>query len=74
MAVEVVVELAFEQREKLADEDGSTRHPLVIGAAAVVVRPVEPGARQPIDEPPEQRLVTDVHPEGHLRLLAIAPE
>ena len=73
MAVEVV-ELSFEQREKLPDEDGTTRHPLVIGAAAVMVRAVEPGAWQPIDKPPEQRFVTNVHAEGHLRLLAIAPE
>jgi hypothetical protein len=40
----------------------------------VVIWPVKACVREPLDEPPKQRLVPDVHPQRHLRLLAVPAE
>src|SRR5205807_9804421 len=56
------------------NEHRATRHPLVVGPPPMVVRAIEPGFRKAIDQPPEDRLVPNVHAERDLGLLPVASE
>ena len=38
------------------------------------VRPIEPGRGQPLQKPPEERLVTDVHTQRDVRLAPVTAE
>ena len=74
MTVELGGDAALEHRQDVLDERRPARHPLVVAAAAVPVGPVQARARKALDQPAKQRLVADVHAQGDLRLLAVAPE
>jgi hypothetical protein len=61
-------------RDHLATEAVAASHPLVVVPAAVVVGAVEPAPRDGRDQPSEEPLVPEVHPQGDLRLAAIPAE
>jgi len=60
-------------REFIAQERAA-RHPLQIIPPAVVVRPVDTAARERPLQPVEDRLVPDMHAQGHVRLASVAAE
>ena len=64
IAIEPTVEFAFEQREDIPHERRPASHPLVIGAATVVVGAVQTRLGESLHQPTEQRLVPHVHPHG----------
>ena len=74
MAVEPVVKLLLEQRQDVPDKRPAPRHPLVIRAPTVVIGSIQASVGQALEQPPEDGFVPHVHPQGHLRLLAIAAE
>src|SRR5438445_10855215 len=74
VAVDSGTQLALEHRKQLVDERPPTCHPLEIGSAAVVVGAIEARTGNPLDEPVKDRLVADVHAQGHLRLLTVTAE
>lgn len=59
---------------QLRAEEVASGHPLVVGAASVVVGPVEAAARDTVGEPTEETFVAGVHAEGDLRLASVSPE
>jgi hypothetical protein len=61
-------------REHVLDQGAAAGHPLVVGTAAVVVRPVDLGPWEALGQPAEQRLVARVHAQRHLRLPSVAAE
>jgi hypothetical protein len=74
MAVEIRRQPSVEDRHEFIAEERAPGHPLKVVSSAVVIRAIEaPSGKGPL-EPPEDLLVRDVHPEGHLRLAAIAIE
>jgi len=52
----------------------SPSHPLVVAAAPVVIRAVEPPTREGLLNPDKKSFVVGVHAEGDVRLAAIAAE
>ena len=72
MPVEVGMELFLQNWEHVLDERNPTSHPLEVGPAPVVVRPVQPSLRKALQQPPQHGLVPNVHTERHLRLLSVA--
>ena len=74
VAVDAVIQVPLEHRKDIPDERPATRHPLVVRPPAVVIRAVQPAVRKALDEPAEDGLMPDVHPERHLRLLPVPAE
>jgi hypothetical protein len=72
--IEVGNQLLVQQGQYVLDQCSAPRHPLVVGAATVVVWAVQARAGESVHQPAEERLVAHVHPKRYLWLLAIAPE
>jgi hypothetical protein len=72
--VEIRRDVRLEDWQQLLDERRPARHPLEVAPPAVVIRPVEPRARDARFEPAQQRFVTDVHLERDVGLTAVAAE
>jgi hypothetical protein len=74
VTVEVGAYPLLEDREHIVNKCGPSGHPLEVGPAAMRVRAIQTRTREPIDEPTEQQLVADVHPQCDLRLPSVASE
>ena len=74
MRIELRSQVRLEDRKDVLDQGPSSRHPLVIGSAAVVVGAVQAAAREAVHQPLEQSFVTGVHAQDDLRLASIAAE
>lgn len=77
-----LVAVGVEHRRHVACQEGHERvtqvgtpgHPLEVVAPAVVVGTIEPAAREGLFEPPEHRLVTNMHAESYLGLTPVPSE
>ena len=73
MLVEIGREMGVEDRHQPA-ESRAADEPLEVLSARMVVRTVEAGAGHELDEAVEERLMSDVHPDGHRRLFPVSAE
>jgi hypothetical protein len=60
--VEFGADVALEQRIEVLGQRRAAHHPLEVVAVAVVVRAIEPRARDPFVEPADEPFVTHMHP------------
>src|SRR4029077_10249832 len=74
MTVEIRREPSVEERHELVAKVRATSHPLKVVSPAVVIRTIEASTGKGPLQPPEDRLVPDVHPQRHLSLAAVAAE
>ena len=74
VAVQSAGQLLLEQWEDVPHQSGAASHPLVVGAAAVVIKAVQTRLKEALYKPSKQGLVPRVHPQRHLGLLAVAAE
>src|SRR6266704_751791 len=74
MAVEIRREPAVEERHEFIAKVWAPGHPLKVVSPAVVIRAIEASTRKGPLQPPEDRLVPDVHSQSHLGLAAVAAE
>src|SRR5665213_2728147 len=74
VAVEQRDVMRIEERQQVLHERLSAGHPLVVVPATVVIEPIQKTTGESLGEPREYGLVTHVHTEGDLRLLAVAAE
>ncbi|MHB1808359.1 MAG: hypothetical protein ACYCU0_03585 [Solirubrobacteraceae bacterium] len=72
--VEIVAEDGLDDREDFLDERVAARHPLIIGASAVRVRPIEARAWKSSVKPAKERLVSGVHSQRYLGVASVAAE
>jgi hypothetical protein len=72
--VEIAVEALLEDREHIVDKRRSPGHPLKIRSASVGIGAIETRMREAVDEPAEERLVADVHPQRDVGLPSISSE
>lgn len=49
-------------------------HPLVVAPSSMMIGTVEPGAWNQSKQPTKELFVSNVHPQSHLRLAAVAPK
>src|ERR1700760_2261801 len=74
MTVEIRREPLIEERYELVAQVRATSHPLKVVSPAVVIRAIQASTGEGPLQPPEDRLVPDVHPQRHLGLAAVAAE
>src|ERR1700760_2079656 len=74
MTVEIRREPLIEERYELVAQVRATSHPLKVVSPAVMIRAVQTSTGEGPLQPPEDRLVPDVHPQRHLGLAAVAAE
>lgn len=68
------VAIALDERGDLVSKEGAPRHPLEVGASAMVVGTIKAATREGSVDPAECGFVSHVHPECHLSLAAVAAE
>ncbi len=64
----------MQHRQQLITQIRTTRHPLVVATATVLIGTVEAAARKRALHPTEECFVPFVHPQGDLRLTAVSAE
>ena len=74
MGVDLLREQRLHDREHVLDQSGSAGHPLVVVAAPMTVWAIQTRTWEQALEPPEQGLVTDVHPQRDLGVAPVAAE
>jgi hypothetical protein len=74
MLVDVGGQHALKQWQEAVPKVGSARHPLVVAPTVVMIRPIEPSPRKGSLQPPEDRFMSDMHPQRHLRLATVSAE
>jgi hypothetical protein len=74
MTVQARREKPIEHRRELVPQERTARHPLEVMPPAVVIWAVDAASGERPLEPPEYRLMADVHAEGHMRLASITAE
>jgi len=72
MSIEIVRQRPLYHGQDVLHERSPTDHPLVIGASPMAVRTIEACAGKESLQPEKQRLVTCMHPQRDVRLLAVA--
>jgi hypothetical protein len=72
--VDVGGQHALKQWQEAVSKVGSTRHPLVVVPAVVMIRAIELPPRKGLLQPPEDRFMPDMHPQRYLRLATVSAE